>query len=162
MQIQRKPIGERAFSRIFRTLFRSVLSFGLIHPMLTGAFAQQPPPTFSDLSIEQLLAIPVTSASRRQEQLLNTASNEVPLVANKDLAWETAGRPSGLRRNLGERNKLTVGSEYRGNSHCARMLSLDSTSQKMLAPCYQVEGSLDAVQTDSLWLLLEYLNPELT
>ena len=29
---------------------------------------------FSDLSIEQLMAIPVTSVSRRQEQLLNTAS----------------------------------------------------------------------------------------
>jgi len=55
----------------------------------------------------------------RGDYIVDYSDNEVPLpVANKDFTlgdwWTTE---LGLRRNLGERHKLTVGSEYRGNLH---------------------------------------------
>jgi len=53
------------------------------------------------------------------DYIFDYSDNEVPLpVANKDYtlgdSWTTE---VGLRRNLGEHHKLTVGSEYRGNLH---------------------------------------------
>jgi outer membrane receptor for ferrienterochelin and colicins len=87
------------------------------------------------------------------------SDNEVPLpVTNKDFTlgdwWTTE---LGLRRNLGERHKLTVGSEYRGNLH-QNQFSYDPfedyVSQRKRSQTWGVYGQDDVTLLKNLRLSL--------